>query len=112
MFNYNIEYRKNILFIRLIGELNYNNLYLIDNELENIINNMGIYCIVFNFEELKSIDSYSVTNLIKWYNLIKKRKGVSFACGIRGKIGLNSLLSNMCEISNELSAIRVINWNN
>ena len=112
MFDYNIEYRKNILFIRLIGSLNYNNVVSLDNELENIINKMGIKCIVFNFEQLKSIDTNSIQVLIKWYSLIKRRKGVSYICGVRGKLRIDSLLSNMCEVSNELSAIRVINWNN
>lgn len=112
MFDYNVEYRKNILFIRLIGDLNSSNVITLDTELENIINNLGIKCIVFNFEQLKSIDTNSVQILTKWYSLIKRRKGVSYICGVQGKLRINSLLSNMCEISNELSAIRVINWNN
>lgn len=112
MFNYNIEYRENILFVRLIGELNKNNISELDKEIKNIIYNLGIYNIVFNFEQLDSIDSKSITYLISYYNLLKKRKGVSLVCGVHGCLKKSNLLNYMKEISNELCAIRVINWNN
>lgn len=112
MFTYNIEYRENILFIRLIGSLNKNTIKYIDNELDNIVNDLGIYNIVFNFQELIELDNYAAHALINWYNLIKSRKGVSLACGVTGCVKKSNLLSYMKEISNELCAIRVINWNN
>lgn len=112
MFTYNIEYRENILFIRLIGKLTKKNISNIDAELQHIICNLGIYNLVFNFEELEYIDTYSSNILINWYNLIKSRKGVSLVCGVKDCIKKSNLLSYMKEISNELCAIRVINWNN
>ena len=112
MFNYNIEYRENILFIRLIGNLNKDNITQFDNEIKYIIYKLGIYNIVFNFEQLDSIDSNSITYLIDYYNLLKKRKGVSLVCGVHGCLKNSGLLNYMKEISSELCAIRVINWNN
>lgn len=112
MFTYNIEYRENILFIRLIGILNKDTIKSLDSELNNIIVKLGIYNIVFNFEELDEMDSMATTILINYYNLIKRRKGVSLVCGVHGCIKGSNLLSYMKEISNELCAIRVINWNN
>lgn len=112
MFTYNIEYRENILFIRLIGSLNKNTIKYIDSELNNIVNNLGIYNIVFNFQELVELDTFAAHTLIDWYNLIKSRKGVSLVCGVPGCVRKSNLLSYMKEISNELCAIRVINWNN
>lgn len=112
MLSINVEYRKNVLFIRLIGKLNKNNFYKINDELDNLINKLGINNIVFNFDELYSIDTYSVNCLINWHNLIKERRGVSYICGIHNYHKLNNLLSCIKEISNELCAIRVINWNN
>lgn len=112
MFYYNIEYRENILFIRLIGDLNKKNINSLDEEIKNIIYNLGIYNIVFNFAELNKIDMYSSNLIIDWYNLIKQRKGVSLVCGMHNKMRKNTLLSNLNEINNELCAIRVINWNN
>jgi len=112
MFTYNIEYRKNILFIRLIGNLNINNISIINNELNLLINQLGFVNIVFNFEELDYIDIYSINNIISWYNNIRARKGVSFICGVHGYDNRNNLLNYMNEIDNEISAIKVINWNN
>lgn len=112
MFKYNIEYRENILFFRLIGILNKNNIDIINNELENIICKLGIYNIVFNLEELIEIDLEATNCLINWYSLIKERKGVSLVCGVHGCLKKSNLLNYINEISNELCAIRVINWNN
>ncbi len=112
MFTYNIEYRENVLFVRLIGSLNRYTIKCLDEELNNIIYNMGIYNIVFNFEELEEIDLVAANTLIHWYDLINSRKGVSLACGLKGNVKRSHLLSYMQEISNELYAIRVINWNN
>ena len=64
MFKYNIEYRKNVLFIRLIGNLNINNINIINNELNFLINQLGFTNIVFNFEQLNYIDIYSINNII------------------------------------------------
>ena len=112
MFDYNIEYRKNILFIRMNGNLNSNSFSIIEKELDIVINKLGFYNIVFNFELVDNIDIYSINKLIGWYNLIKKRKGVSYICGINSKLRNNKLLNYMNEISDELCAIRVINWKN
>ena len=112
MFTYNIEYRENILFMRFIGSLNKYTIKCIDEELNNIVYNMGIYNIVFNLEELEEIDLVATQTLIHWYNVINSRKGVSFICGMHDSVKSTDLLSYMDEISNELCAIRVINWNN
>ena len=75
MFTYNMEYRENILFIRFIGSLNKYTIKCIDEELNNIIYNMGIYNIVFNLQELEEIDHEAIQSLIKWNNIINKRRG-------------------------------------
>ena len=69
MFTYNIEYRENILFIRLIGSLNKNTIKYIDSELDNIVNNLGIYNIVFNFQELIELDNYERYESTSKYDL-------------------------------------------
>lgn len=109
---YILEYRENILFIRLIGKLDKENINILDNELNNIIYKLGISNIVFNLEQLDSIDEIASKTLINWSNIIYKRKGVSLICGVHGCIKKSNLLNNIKEISNELCAIRVINWNN
>lgn len=109
---YILEYRENILFIRIIGSLNKDNIKVLDDELFNIIYRLGISNVVFNLEQLDNIDEIASKILINWSNIIGKRKGVSLVCGVHGCIKKSNLLSNIKEISNELCAIRVINWNN
>lgn len=109
---YILEYRENILFIRIIGVLNKSNISILDDELNNIIYKLGISNVVFNLEQLNDIDEIASKTLANWSNIINKRKGVSLVCGLHSCIKKNNLLSEIKEISNELCAIRVINWNN
>ncbi len=112
MFTYNMEYRENILFIRLIGSLNKYTIKCLSDELENIVYNLGIYNIVFNFEQLEEIDKQATKKIVEWYNIIRNRKGVSLACGLNNVVKRKNLLRYMQEINNELCAIKMINWNN
>lgn len=109
MFDYNIEYRENILFIRFIGNLKKKDTIKLDSEFENIINNIGISNIVFNFIDLKNIDNYSLEIINKWLKILNNRKGVNFTCG--GKF-IKDKLYNTIFIDNELSAIKLLNWSN
>lgn len=104
---YILEYRENILFIRIIGSITKNNIYLLDEELDNIINKLGISNIVFNLEQVNSIDNIASNKLFNWSNIINNGEGVSYFCGTNG---LN--IKNINIINNELSAIKVINWKN
>lgn len=112
MFTYNIEYRENILFIRLIGDLDEYFMKQINSELDNIINVLGISNIVFNISNLDNIDSTALNDLINWYNLINNGKGVSLICGGYTHLKNILLLNNIKILNNELSAIKLINWNN
>lgn len=111
MFTYNIEYREQVLFIRFIGSLNKYTIKCIDEDLNNIVGNMGFNNIVFNLEEVVELDNTAISSLIHWHDLVKKRKGVSFICGLNDDVKKN-LTSHIEEISNELCAIRLINWKN
>lgn len=112
MFTYNIEYRENILFIRFIGDLDEKFMKQINIELDNIINDLGISNIVFNISNLDNIDSTALNELINWYNLINNGKGVSLICGGYTHLKNILLLNNIKILNNELSAIKLINWNN
>ena len=103
MLDYNIEYRKNILFIRLIGNLNKNTFNILESELNIIIKKLGFYNIVFNLEGVTNIDTIASNKLIDWSNIINIGEGVSYFCG-------TNKLNNVNIINNELSAIKEINW--
>ena len=100
---YILEYRENILFIRIIGILNKNNINILDEELDNIVNKLGISNIVFNLEGVTNIDTIASNKLIDWSNIINIGEGVSYFCG-------TNKLNNVNIINNELSAIKEINW--
>ena len=102
---YILEYRENILFIRIIGILDKNNINILDEELDNIINKLGICNIVFNLELVSSIDIVASNKLYNWSNIINKGEGVSYFCGTN-----NLDITNINIINNELSAIKLINW--
>ena len=76
---------------------------------------MMVLCLQYSlFEEKVGLyfEKYYYFCLIDYYNLLKKRKGVSLVCGVHGCLKNSGLLNYMKEISSELCAIRVINWNN
>ena len=112
MFTYNMEYRERVLFIRLIGSLDNNIITYLDKELDTLVNQMGITNIVFNLSEVDKMSDEVMMTLVKWYQNIKERKGVSFVCGIKHIQNKQLILRHIQEVSSELNAIRVINWKN
>lgn len=105
MLEINMEYRKGILFVRLIGTLN----KLVLNELSRVdkVLNNGIGCVVFNLEELTMIDEKGIDALWEEYQIVKGNGGVAFLCGIRHRIvkkrlKRSCLLAYMNEIQDEL----------
>lgn len=103
---------KGILFVRLKGKLNKNNINKLNHEVIKLQENVGIKNIVFNIQELNYIDKYGKYALINSFNLCMKNKGQSFIC-----LGDNKQISNKLEkvfsktnfVSDELSALNLIN---
>ena len=90
MLRINSEFRKGIMFIRINGNLNKKN---IDN----------IYCedfkyIVFNFDNLLSIDSYAIKYIINYNEKMEK---------INGKLLICETNTNF-SIDNELKAFNIL----
>lgn len=109
-----LEFCKGILFIRLKGILNKNTVDKLKNEVNNLVEEVGIRNLVFNISELKSIDCYGINALLNNYELCKNNNGRSLVCGINNnlvkhRINNSRLLKYMYETSDELSAVNVIN---
>lgn len=105
------EFRKGILFLRLKGVLNKNTINILQDEVTNIIEKVGIYNIVFNLSSLEQIDIEGVKKLFMLYNLCRKNDGISMLCGVSKSLNkvLNSnKISYMFQIKNELDAIRLV----
>ena len=98
MLNINMEFRKGILFIRLNGSLNKENI-------NNIIEPNGFKYIVFNLDKLYSIDNYSINYFLKINKLLNKKKGKLFICDKNSN--KNIIFDEIPKISNELEAFKL-----
>ena len=98
------EYRKGILFIRLIGRID-DNEYL--TKINDIIDTFGIKYIVLNLDEVKDVSLENIDHIIKYNRKILKKKKLLFICDSNKRGGiLNNL--KILNISNELEAFSLI----
>lgn len=113
MLNVGTEFRRGILFVRLRGHLNKDNINKLNKKVTNVVKQNGIRHIVFNFSNLKSIDIKGINTIFYNYELCKHNDGRSLMCGnndnIRKKIKKSRLINYVYEIPDELSAIKILN---
>lgn len=113
MLEINMEFRKGILFVRLRGVLDRLTIKKLNTEVTELIKDNGIKNIVFNVDELNFIDTKGVNSLLYNYELCKTNDGEVMLCGInnpyvRNEINNSKILNYMCEVSDELNAIKLI----
>lgn len=109
-----MEFRKGILFVRLIGVLNKKTVSKLHKEVTELIKDNGVRNIVFNVNELESIDYYGINALLYNYELCRISNGKTLLCGINNtlvkhRLSNSRILNYMYETADELSAINVIN---
>lgn len=114
MLEINMEFRKGILFIRLIGQLNEKTVEKLEHEVTELVSENGIRNLVFNLEEVTNIDIKGINALLKNYKLCKKNDGKTLVCNldnslVKHRIYNSRLLKYMYETSDEISAINVLN---
>lgn len=80
MFKMDLEYKKEILFIRLEGNLTRKSYYKINNYILPAIKKHKIKYLVCNFKKLKSIDEGGVDCLLKTKCQIKNNQGKIYFC--------------------------------
>lgn len=107
------EFRKGILFVRLKGTLDKETIYKFNKKVIKIIKENGIRNVVFNFSNLKYIDMKGINMIFYSYELCKNNNGKSLMCGnndrIRKRLKKSRLINYVYEISDELSAIKLLN---
>ncbi len=108
-----LEYRKGILFVRLIGDLDKDSVKKFDLQVVGKIKKSGIYNVVFNIEKLKFIDLKGMNYLLYSYELCKNNNGKIFICGLSdnrtsSKIKKNRLLNYLEPIDNEINAFKLV----
>ena len=90
--------RKNNMFIRLIGEMDQENIGNLRNKLIEIIKEKNIINIVFNMKELSFMDSTGIGIIIGRYNQLKFKKGQIILCSINKTLERIVLLSGLPRI--------------
>ena len=108
-----LEYRKGILFIRLIGKLTKETSKDLEFKVNNIIKENQITNVVLNIEKMTDIDQKGIHILYYIYELSKNNKGRTLICNIndnqiKEKLKKNRILNYIREISNELIAFQLI----
>jgi len=110
MLEIDMEFRKGILFVRLIGSLIKNTVPILDKEVTRIVRDYGIHNVVFNVSSLKEIDSDGIEALLKYYELATITQGKTFVCGVsdsklKKKMRQGRIFQYLYEMSDELSVI-------
>jgi len=100
--NINMEYKSGVLFVRLIGSLNKLTSYKLVDTLIPIIVSQGIKNLVYNFDELTSIDDVGSKTLLLGYNAILNNNGKVLVVNNRFN------LQHFKEVNNELSALNIL----
>lgn len=102
MLNLNMEYKSGVLFVRLIGSLNKLTSYKLVDTLIPIIVSQGIKNLVYNFNELASIDEVGFKTLLLGYNAILNNNGNVLV------VNNHFNLEYFKEVNNELSALKIL----
>ena len=102
MLNLNMEYKSGVLFVRLIGSLNKLTANKLTDTLIPIIISQGIKNLVYNFNELQSIEETGFKTLLLGYNAILNNNGNVLVVNNRFN------LEYFKEVNNELSALKIL----
>lgn len=100
MLDYNVEFTKGVLFIRLFGIINRFNEIEIENDLYEIIKDGGIRYLVFNIEELEIAEEVSLFSTCE--KKVKENDGKMLICGNYN----GNYIDNFDFVDDELSAYK------
>lgn len=108
-----LEYRKGVLFVRLIGELSKNTSLIFYNKVIDVIKNNGINNVVLNLEYLKLIDYKGINLILYCYELCKSNLGTTMICNIvnldtKNRLNSCGILNYIKEFNSELDVLKTI----
>lgn len=108
-----MEYRKGILFVRLLGELTKETVSYLNEEVTSKIQTYGVRYVVFNIEELDDIDLKGIHALFYNYEICRKQKGRTLLCGLQNNVvghrmKSSHLLNYLFPIESELNAFGMV----
>lgn len=100
MIDYNVEFTKGVLFIRLFGSINSFNEIEIKNDIIDIIKTGGIRYLVFNLENLEIEEEIDLFNECE--NIVKNNDGQMIICGNYN----GNFIDKFNSVDDELSAYK------
>ena len=110
MLDINMEIRRGILFVRLIGNLNKETAKYFKEEVSNLVEEKGIKYLVINLSNINNIDDVGADLIVNEYRYIAKIDGKVVICGIdEEKQKLKEFFKGIHKSDNELQAFSIIN---
>ncbi len=110
MLDINMEIRRGILFVRLIGNLNKETSKYFKNEVSNLIEEKGIKYIVINLRQLTNLDTIGADLILDEYRYIAKIDGKVVICGVDDNKKIEKdFFKGIHKSDNELQAFSIIN---
>ena len=100
MFKINTEFRKGIMFIRINGSLNKDNIDFIEKN--------DFKYVVFNLDNLLSIDSYAINYIINYNEEVIKDNGKLIICDSNNGLVKNIFKNLIPIIDNEIKAFNFL----
>lgn len=104
MLTISTEYRKGVLFVRLVGRIN-NEGYL--ENINQLIDSIGIRYIVLNLSNVKDVSLDSIKNIMKYNQKILKKKKHLFICDT-SKLRNRLFENTIPELTHEIEAFSLI----
>ena len=108
MLKMDIEYKKDILFVRLKGILNTKNVYKINNYLIPVLKKHNIKYLIYNFYSLEDIESSGIDAIINSKCVVKNNNGKMYFCNVNDKIKEKLKKVRCTRIVNEKDVINLI----
>jgi len=107
--NTEIEFKRGILFVRLIGEVNLRTLNTLNINVSDIITKAGIKYMVLNMEKAKLEDSINFDESIDGFENNLGIDGKLFICGYTNENNLSRKIKELYNARTEINALNLIN---
>lgn len=109
MLNTEIEFKRGILFVRLIGEVNLRTLNTLNINVSDIITKAGIKYMVLNMEKAKVEDNVNFDKSIDDFENDLGTDGKLLICGYTNESNLSQKIKVLYNTSTEINALNLIN---
>ncbi len=93
-----ISVKSNIMFVRLKGDMDEDNLSDLRDKLSKMIDDYGVYHLVLNLERLTFLDSSGIGLIIGRYHQLKKKGGDVTLCNVNDRVERIIKLSGLLRI--------------